>query len=330
MKQFTPIQLQLLNFLAMGDCQSGNAIAKQLGVSRTAIWKQISQLNDLGLEIKRNARQGYQLMRPFIALSEPAIRGYLQELNFEDEFALHLFAEIDSTNRYLKDLSDNSAIAICCAETQTKGRGRFGRTWHSPFGENIYFSGRWQLDCCLSQLSGLSLVVSLAILTSLKWSNIHEDVRLKWPNDLIWQHKKLAGVLIEIIAETNGCIQLIIGIGINVNTIKQNSLTTPWCSLYEITHNYADRNQLIANLIKSLDIFLKQFLIQGFKPFQEQWQEVDYLDGHHISVFQHNNSLSGYACGVNEQGQLHLIDDKGKEHFLSAGDTSLSSKFAPS
>ncbi|STX28683.1 biotin-[acetylCoA carboxylase] holoenzyme synthetase and biotin operon repressor [Legionella beliardensis] len=322
MKQFTPIQLQLLNFLGDETCQSGHTIAQQLGVSRTAIWKQINQLTELGLPIKRNTGQGYQLDKPFIALNETAIRHYLSELNYQNEINFNLFATIDSTNRFLKDLPISRTTTICCSEAQTKGRGRFGRKWHSPFGENIYFSGRWQLTCCLSQLSGLSLIVSLAILTSLQQLDIQHGIQLKWPNDLLWQHRKLAGVLIEILAETNGCVQIIIGIGINVNT-SNDKAETPWCSLREITGQFFDRNQLIATLIYTLDSHLKQFLAQGFKSFQNHWQQVDYLNGRQIEVFQANTSLSGYACGVNEQGQLCLKDEHGNYHYLSSGDTSL-------
>ncbi|STX51201.1 biotin-[acetylCoA carboxylase] holoenzyme synthetase and biotin operon repressor [Legionella busanensis] len=323
MKRFTPIQYQLLDFLANGDCKSGNAIAKEIGVSRTAIWKQISQLTDFGLDIQRNARQGYQLTHPFIALHETTIRQYLEQLDYKKPLDLHLFAEIDSTNRYLKDLPSSTITTICCAETQTQGRGRFGRTWVSPFGENIYFSGRWQLNCCISKLSGLSLVISLAILSALKSNNIQKDIYLKWPNDLMWQHKKLAGVLIELIAEANSCIEIIIGIGININTKNKLSPELPWCSLYDMTSLHFNRNQLIASLITTLDLFLQQFLDEGFKAFHDEWQQVDYLDGQYITVFQPNLTLSGYVCGVNELGQLRLIDDKGKCHYLSSGDTSL-------
>ena len=145
----------------------------------------------------------------------------------------------------------------------------------------------------------------------------------------MWQHKKLAGVLIDVFAETNGCVQIIIGIGINVNSTSRESPQMPWCSLYKMTGNFFDRNQLIATLIQTLDSNLLQFLKHGFSIFRNHWQQVDYLRGHYIDVFQSNTSLSGYACGVNEQGQLCLKDDDGHYHALSAGDTSLK-RFSPS
>ncbi|CDZ78826.1 Bifunctional protein BirA [Legionella massiliensis] len=326
MKQFSKTQLALLHLLSDGHCHSGNAIGEKLCVSRTAIWKHISQLADLGLAIKRIPQQGYQLTKPMKPLDEQLIRQHLKNRLFDKELNFHLFADIGSTNQFLKELSDDVSINICCAEKQSQGRGRFGRQWVSPFGENIYFSGRWQLNCCLSRLSGLSLVVGLAIMASLADSKIHQDIRLKWPNDVIWEHKKLCGILIEVIAETNSCAQVIIGIGMNVNTAthEQPLADKPWCSLYEITNNYYDRNGLIANLILSLNHYMDKFLLSGFTVFMDEWHTLDYLQDQQITVSQPTGSISGQACGVNEQGQLCLRDNQGTMHYLSSGDTSLS------
>jgi len=325
MKQFTKLQLQLLHLLSDGQCHSGNLIGEQLGVSRTAIWKNISQLAELGLAVTRIPQQGYQLRQPMIPLDELLIRQRLKSRYYEKTTNFHLFAELGSTNQFLKELDSNSSINVCCAEKQTQGRGRFGRHWISPFGENIYFSGRWELNCCLSRLSGLSLVVGLAILASLRDSGIAEDVRIKWPNDLLWGNKKLCGILIEAIAEANSCAQVIIGIGINVNTAthEQPLADKPWCSLYEITGNTFDRNRLVGDLIYHLNNYLDKFLLAGFVAFTDEWQELDYLQGKFIEVSQPTGSTSGYACGVNQLGQLGLRDEKGNIQYLSSGDTSL-------
>lgn len=325
MRQFSKIQLELLRQLSDGHCHSGKLIAEILGVSRTAIWKQITQLEELGLAIQRIPKQGYQLTHPLILLEEQFIRQHLKNQQWNKEINFHLFATVDSTNQFLKELAPTSSIDICCAEKQTHGRGRFGRQWVSPFGENIYFSSRWELNCCLSRLSGLSLVVGLAILASLQTIPIQQDIRIKWPNDVMWGNKKLCGILIEVIAETNSCAQVIIGIGMNINTATQEQLLPdkPWCSLYEITGQYFDRNRILANLIYHLDKHLNQFLAAGFAAFTADWQKVDYLENQFIKVSQPTGVMSGYACGVNELGQLCLQDDEGKRHYLSSGDTSL-------
>lgn len=327
MKQFTRTQLALLHLLSDGKCHSGNVLGETLAISRTAVWKNINQLIELGAGIQRISKQGYQLIKPFIPLDEKLIRQCLLQQAFDEEINIHLLASINSTNLFLKDLASTGIIDVCCAEKQTQGRGRFNRQWVSPFGENIYCSSRWELNCCLSQLSGLSLVVGLAILASLKDSDVLQDIRIKWPNDILWNNKKLCGILIEVVAEANSRAQIIIGIGLNVNTnpAEKSLAEKPWCSLNEITNSYYDRNILLANLIINLSHYLKIFLAQGFLAFLEAWHKADYLQGQIITVTQTNTTLKGLACGVNELGQLCLQDEQGKLHYLSAGDTSISS-----
>lgn len=327
MKQISAVQLELIKKLANGHCYSGSALGEEFGISRTAIWKHIRQLIDLGLPIERLPQQGYRLLSPVHLLDETIIRQQLETRHFTQPFNFHLFSTIDSTNQFLKSLGKQDIdLQICCAEMQTQGRGRFGRHWVSPFAENIYCSSRWELDCCLSKLSGMSLVIGLAILASLKDSHIDQDIQLKWPNDLMWQNKKLCGILIEIIAETNGSIQVIIGIGININTATHEHPLPdkPWCSLYEITGQYYDRNLLLANLIFQLKVYMEKFLREGFLSFEHEWQTVDYLCGKTVTVSQPTAVITGKASGVNEFGQLCLEDEHGAMHYLSSGDASLS------
>ncbi|KTD18945.1 bifunctional biotin--[acetyl-CoA-carboxylase] ligase/biotin operon repressor BirA [Legionella jordanis] len=325
MKQLSLTQLTLLKELADGECHSGNALGERLSISRTAVWKHVRQLLEWGLPIQRIPQQGYQLNTPISFLDERTIIKHLHLRNFETPLQFHIQPIIGSTNQFLKELTGDSTLSICCAEMQTAGRGRFGRQWISPFAENIYFSSRWQLDCCLSQLSGLSLLVGLAVLAALKDSGIDETIQLKWPNDLIWSHKKLCGILIEVIAESNGCAQVIIGIGLNVNTEtdKLPIPDKPWCSLYEITGKRQDRNHLLANLIYQLHQHMREFLNSGFASFLSDWQTVDYLAGKLITVSQPNGLLQGKALGVNQFGQLCLQDEAGVCHELSSGDTSV-------
>lgn len=320
MKHFSAIQLAIIEQLSDGHCHSGSVIGKTLGVSRTAIWKHIAQLIEAGVPIKSIANQGYQLMRPFIPLS----RSKIAERSKQDS-DIHVFAEIDSTNTYLKELTTDNPITVCCAESQIKGRGRFGRQWVSPFGENIYLSFRQQIDCCLSQLSGLSLVISLAVHHCLKRFIDTEDIKIKWPNDLIWNQKKLGGVLIEMIAEGNGSTQIIIGIGLNVNTATHEHPLDdkPWCSLHEISGLYFDRNQIIGHLLNDLADYLNEFLLNGFDVFMARWHHVDYLFGKSIEVQQNIKLLHGIAKGIDSTGQLLLLHGNGVMQALSSGDTSL-------
>ncbi|MGC1181695.1 biotin--[acetyl-CoA-carboxylase] ligase [Legionella sp.] len=325
MMQFTPSQIILLTILEDGFCHSGSALGQALGITRSAIWKQINQLIDFGIPIKRIPQQGYQLSSTFILLHKSRITEQLLAKNLSMPFNVHLFTSIDSTNRFLKDLPISNQLDICCAEIQTHGRGRFGRQWYSPFGENIYCSSRWHINDDLAKLSGLSLVTSLAILATLKEFNLSTNIKIKWPNDIYWTDKKLCGSLIEMLAESNSNAQVIIGIGINVNTdtINHPLPEKPWCSLYEITKQYFDRNLLIAGLISNLERYFSKFLKNDLNAFMDEWNEVDYLAGKYIQVTHASTTLVGKARGINHWGQLILEDESGVNHFLSSGDTSL-------
>lgn len=321
MKSFTEVQLEIIHQLSDGACHSGSSIGHSLSISRTAIWKQINQLIELGVPIKRLPQQGYQLSRPFIPLDSHKIsRIYQQRAD------LHIFSEINSTNQFLKELPSHNDITVCCAESQTHGRGRFGRHWISPFGENIYLSYRRQINCCLSRLSGLSLIVSLAVHDCLQRFVNTKAIQIKWPNDLLWQHKKLSGILIEMLAENNGYTQIIIGLGVNVNTATHENtlINTPWCSLHEISGLYFDRNEIIGILLNYLDNYLDEFFEMGVEAFMSRWQAVDYLYGKQITVMQNTQKLTGIADGIDRNGHLLLVDEKGNLQVLSSGDTSLS------
>lgn len=318
-------QQTIINILSDGLCHSGTELGQALNISRSAIWKQIKQLIEWNIPIASIYKQGYQLKQILILLDEGTIIEQLAKQQAEFPVQLHLFSSIDSTNRYLKDLPISEQLDVCCAEQQTQGRGRFGRTWHSPFGENIYCSSRWKLQCDLAKLSGLSLITSLAVVSTLKKFIDIQDIKIKWPNDILWKDKKLCGSLIEIIAESNATAQVIIGIGLNVNSdTEYHPLPDkPWCSLYEISNTLYDRNELIAHLIITLNHYITLFLNHDLQFFMNEWKQYDYLADKRITVTQALDSLTGIACGINSIGQLLLKDDEGNLHLLSSGDTSL-------
>ena len=253
-------------------------------------------------------------------LNEQAIRDQLN--NSLQALPLRIFTSVDSTNRVLKE-SLGATNEICCAETQTAGRGRFGRSWYSPIAENIYCSSRWHLD--RNEVSGLSLVVSLAICATLRDFGLANDIRIKWPNDIVWQDKKLCGNLIEIITKNTDSMDVVIGIGLNVNsnTKEATAQTMSWCSLYDITGRYTDRNVLIAKMINQLHEHLIEWMKHGLSVFLAAWNDVDYLKNRFITVSQPNGTISGIEQGINEIGQLLVIYTAGNEYALSSGEASL-------
>ena len=142
---------------------------------------------------------------------------------------------------------------MCLSEYQLKGRGRRGREWISPFGANLYLSMYWRLDAGMAAAMGLSLVVGVAIVEALEQLNLKE-VKLKWPNDLYYQDRKLAGILVEMSGQAGGAANLVIGMGLNLMMTEQTEgITQPWASLSEVAgHKDIDRNQLAITMIQTL------------------------------------------------------------------------------
>lgn len=255
-------------------------------------------------------------------LNEAEIRQHIHSLNPMIQF--DILDTIDSTNRFLKSKPRQNDIHICCAETQTQGRGRFGRTWHSPFGENIYFSARYHLACDITLLSGLSLVTSLAVIQTLNELGLNDNLSIKWPNDIHWQGRKLSGCLIELIPDSEQIV-VVIGIGINVNSNTQAHPLPdkPWCSLLDISGQLQNRNQIIGRLIEHLHQHLQCLQTSGLKHFIDQWRVVDALYGQAITVSTSTGIITGLANGIDETGRLILIDANNDVQHLSSGETTI-------
>ncbi len=239
---------------------------------------------------------------------------------------IHVFESIDSTNQFLKNHPSSTSLELCCAETQTNGRGRLGRSWYSPVGENIYCSLRWQYSGPIAKLSALSLVVGLAILAAFRTLEITQNIYIKWPNDLFWDGKKMAGILIESTSESLDHQSVVIGIGLNVNTQTlieetQTKIDRPWCSLRDITNKKWDRNQLIGIICGMTHQYLERYLCDGFSTFIPEWEKYDGLYQQLVEVTLSNRQhLVGIALGVREDGLLQVMDKEGKIHLITSGE----------
>ncbi len=244
---------------------------------------------------------------------------------------VHVFETINSTNQWLKtedsfkcEIHANT-LTLCCAETQTHGRGRFQRQWYSPAGKNMYASLRMPMFCQPSQCLGLSLVVSLAVLRTIR-SLIPSanNLAIKWPNDVLWKNHKLCGNLLETVRDPSGNLRIIIGIGLNINSRTQDhQLDQPWCSMYDMAGRLFDRNRVIAEIFTNVHTDVIHLMSNGLEDFQVSWRSVDYLYKKLITVSHAQGIQHGMAMGINEIGQLILEDDKLKRHYLNSGETSL-------
>ncbi len=238
----------VVSILNDGKYHDGTSIGKKLGITRSAVWKAIQKLVSYGIAVDSIKGKGYSFIEPLILLNEETIKRSVNDMNLQIE----VIECIDSTNEYLKNAIGVRKPKICIAELQTKGRGRLNRNWSSPFAQNVYLSIIYLFYKDSSELAGLTLVIGLSIINALKQYNLGEVLQIKWPNDIVFESKKLAGSLIETQSEANGISYAIIGIGLNVNMLKDKSISQPWTSLRKILGTYIDRNQLCTDLINNI------------------------------------------------------------------------------
>ena len=268
------VPLRLISILADGAFHSGEQLGEAFGMSRAAINKHIQTIREWGLDVFTVPGKGYSLPAPIQLLNEQAILSYLPAGQ------VTVLPVVDSTNQYLLDrITELKSGDACVAEYQHAGRGRRGRQWVSPFGTNLYLSMFWRLEQGPAAAMGLSLVVGIVMAEVLRKLGA-EQVRVKWPNDLYLNDKKLAGILVELTGKTGDAAQLVIGAGINLTMRESitNAINQDWINLQEAGVNI-DRNKLTAELLSELRLAVVKFENEGLSAFISRWREMDkYLD----------------------------------------------------
>ncbi len=206
---------------------------------------------------------------------------------------------------------------LCVAEYQTAGRGRRGRQWLSPFAGQIMFSFYWTFDPKKS-IEGLSLVIGLAIAEVL-------NVQVKWPNDILFDERKLGGILVEIANHKNGMLNLVIGIGINVSLSKQTEISQPYAEVCEIDPD-VERQTLLPKLIQHLYTRLNIFEKNGINTeFQQAWQSYNAFSNSEVKVLTEQGVISGIEKGIDERGYLKVLCGN-KIQMFNGGEVSLRKK----
>lgn len=290
--------------LADGQVHNGATLARELGITRAAVWKRMQALREMGLEISGTAGDGYRLEHAVDLLDAGSIRGRLTDSGIQ----VHVAGAVDSTNaRLAADGSPHGHALV--AEAQTAGRGRRGRGWQSPPGSGLYLSLAWHFESGLAGLAPLSLVVGLTAAESLGRAS-GAPVRVKWPNDLWIDDAKLGGCLVELGGAAEGPCRAVIGIGINLfRTPAMAGVDQAWTALED--HGApVERNALAAELIEALASALVQFDRGGFDDFLAGWPDFDALQDRPVRVIGGDGSeTSGVARGVDRQGRLMLEAD---------------------
>ena len=327
MPQPDAIQYALIAALASGDVISGSDLALRLGISRAAIWKRVVSLRELGLDVSGSAGRGYQLSLPHEPLDADVIRTTLSSQTRKLVPEIEVVWQVDSTNSVLmarSGVGEGRASALL-AEVQTSGRGRRGRAWQSAVGGSLTLSLRWTFDRGMSALAGLSLVAGLSVVAALQDVGI-DGVGLKWPNDVVAEDRKLAGILVEIGGEAQGPCHAVIGIGINIriDTSTAACIDQPWIDIHSLAPSGHSlyRNRLAAALLFRLAESLQRFNVDGFASFVDEQARYDALLGKRVCVDSPAGELFGVASGVDPRGALCIRGDDG-EFLVESGEVSV-------
>lgn len=318
-----PMQ-DLLSILADGECHSGQDLADAQGVSRTAIWKQVTAVADLGVPVERVRGLGYRIPGGLDLLAADEIRARLLPDAGGLLSALQIHQSIDSTNLELqRQTLAESGATVCLSESQSAGRGRRGRTWQSPFACNIYMSVAWKFAGGASAFGGLSLMVGVVVCNALQKLGA-DGVNLKWPNDVLRDGRKLAGVLVEMSGDVTGPCTAVIGIGINVvvpESVAKN-IDQPWSDLRDLPAAGVTRNTIVAEVLNALLPALEAYESEGFHAWSERWHALHAYQDQTVLIRSGDNDTVGLARGVDEQGALLLETAAGVQR-VHGGEVSL-------
>lgn len=313
---------ELLRALAQGKPVSGAALADDMGVTRAAVWKHIVALRKRGLPIDARTGLGYSLPWPIQLLDAVDIASRLPG-NPADSLEVHW--DLDSTSSELaRRRNDLPDLAVVLAETQSAGRGRRGREWLSPPGLNLYLSCLKHFEHGFAGLSGLSLAVGVSVVQALEDVGV-VGAELKWPNDVVVDQGKLAGILVELGGEYQGPCTAIVGVGINVRLPEavREQIGQSSTDLVELCDGTPpDRNHLAASLVQRLRHGLTRFEGRGFAAFADDFSRLDRLQGKSLHLQSARGEFDGIGAGVDGQGALR-VDTTGGEVLVDSAEVTV-------
>ncbi|MFW6264612.1 MAG: biotin--[acetyl-CoA-carboxylase] ligase [Bacillota bacterium] len=338
------IDLELLKLLKKNKNTfiSGEEMSSLLGVSRTTIWKHIKKLREQGFMIESVTNKGYSLKSEseLIIAEEVLLELETKEIARE----IITFDKVDSTNTKAKEIArkgDFKSGTVLLAEEQSKGKGRLGRSWYSPPGTGLFLSVLLKPKLPPLKAPFLTIVASLAVVEAIEkldnnikplsstkkkkiQDNLLEGLEIKWPNDILFNKKKISGILSEMNADLDIINYAVVGIGINVNQeFFPEDIKEIASSLKVEYGEKVNRKKLLKFLLGSFEKFYFLLLEGKDRLLLEKWK--DYLDiiDKKVSIINNDDKIRGRVVNISKRGELILIDEDGQLHTFWAGDVSL-------
>jgi BirA family biotin operon repressor/biotin-[acetyl-CoA-carboxylase] ligase len=323
----------LLRLLADGRSRPGKELAAELEVSPGEVAELVQSLRTAGIGVAADGGRGYRLPAPVELLDAGTIAGAMREEARHSIHRLEVLFDVDSTNTRLLELSPPppGCANVCSSELQHAGRGRRGRSWLSPFGGSLALSLGWSFARADAVTPALSLAAGIAISRALHRLGA-KRVRLKWPNDIWLDDRKMGGVLVELRTEAGGPAHIVIGVGLNVSLSAEQRRTVEAgdvrnagvrvAAVSDACPEKVSRNVLAATLLEELLSMLLEFERHGFAVFREEWLALDALAGRDARVLVGGGSVEGTARGVDRDGAL-LLEVAGQLGRHVSGDLSL-------
>lgn len=300
---------------------SGEKISEELGISRTAVWKQIKKLETLGYEIEALTKQGYRLNY----IPSPFAVQQLETALAKHRFGhtIYYYKDISSTQTVARELAEQGAAegVTVLAEQQLSGKGRMGRSWHSPYGKGIWMSIVLRPLTPIQFAPQLTLITAVALTKALRQVTGIE-VGIKWPNDVLYRGKKLCGILLESVAEEQRLKYVIAGIGISVNLSEQdydNELLQKASSLRIECGKALSREEIVQTFMLEWEKLFHMYEQEGFQPIAKQWESYAVSLGKKMSFTTSQEQFDAVPIALSDNGAIVVKKNDGSvEEIYSA------------
>lgn len=304
---------------------SGEEISKRLKISRTAVWKQINQLRDMGYEFEAVSRKGYRMT-------------FIPDFYKETDIDVNLNTKILGRKIHIMDSTASTQVdamtqaengteegSLFIAEQQTSGRGRLGRKWFSPSGKGIWMSLVLRPELPIRYMPQLTLLTGVAVCKAIRRVS-GAEAAIKWPNDILIHGKKVCGILLESATEDNKVKYCIAGIGIDVNLSAEDypeELTEIATSLKLETGHTINRALLIAEILNEMELLYDRYTNEGFNPIQLEWEEHSVSIGQAVRTETLTETIQGVAKRLDPSGGLVIAAPSGEERVVYSGEVEI-------